>query len=91
MAPGKGERGKNELRAAGLVEQLEAARQEWRQARAYFDAVSDPDLVVEAVHRLEASQRKYMYLWKLARAEGVRVDRQRMARFLFGTESGFSS
>jgi len=74
-----------------LIDQLEAARQEWRAARAYFDSVSDSDLVLEAVHRLEASQRKYIHLWKTARAQGLRVDRERMARFLLDQQSGISS
>lgn len=74
-----------------MIDQLEAARREWQRARAYFDAVHDTDLVVEAIHRLEACQRKYMYLWKLARAQGTRVDREQMARLLIGWESGISS
>lgn len=74
-----------------LIDQLEAARQEWRVARAYFDSVTDSDLVLEAVHRLEATQRKYMHLWKAAREQGLRVDRERMARFLTNQQSGFSS
>lgn len=74
-----------------LIDQLEAARQEWRTARAYFDSVVDSDLVLEAVHRLEATQRKYMHLWKVAREQGLRVDRERMARFLADQQSGFSS
>lgn len=84
-------------RAAGssqsvaLIDHLEEARREWQRARAYFDSVHDTDLVVEAVHRLEACQRKYMYLWKLARAQGARVDREQMARLLVGRESGISS
>lgn len=74
-----------------LLDQLEKARQEWRVARAYFDSVTDSDLVLEAVHRLEATQRKYMHLWKIAREQGLRVDAERMARFLTNAQSGFSS
>jgi len=54
-----------------LVEDVERARKEWASARAYFDAVSDPELVDHAVYLLKAAERKYLYLLKKARDAGV--------------------
>lgn len=47
------------------------ARDEWMAAKNYFDAVSDPDLVDHAIYLLEAAERKYMYLLKRAKNEGL--------------------
>ncbi len=46
---------------------IEQARQEWLNAKAYFDSVDDPDLVDYAVYSVEAAERKYMYLLKKAK------------------------
>lgn len=48
---------------------VEHARQEWLTARAFFETVSDPDLVDQAIYLLEAAERKYMYLLRKARQE----------------------
>ncbi len=47
------------------------ARQEWDSARAYFNSVTDPDLIDHAIFLLEAAEKKYVYLFKQARAQGV--------------------
>jgi hypothetical protein len=47
------------------------ARDEWKAATNYFEMVSDPDLVDHAIYLLEAAERKYMYLLKRAKAEGL--------------------
>jgi len=52
-------------------ESISRAREEWMAARNYFDTVSDPDLVDHAVYLLGAAERKYMYLLKRAKNEGV--------------------
>ncbi len=57
-----------------LPDAIEAARQEWLTARKYFESVTDPDLIDHAVYLMEATQRKYMYLLKKARQEGVKVE-----------------
>ncbi|HHU79473.1 MAG TPA: YaaL family protein [Clostridiales bacterium] len=54
-----------------LVNSIHAARQEWHAALSYFENVSDPDLVDYAIYRVEAAKRKYMYLLKLAKKEGL--------------------
>lgn len=47
---------------------VEQARQEWVNAKSFFDNVVDPDLVDYAVYSIEAAERKYVYLLNKARA-----------------------
>jgi hypothetical protein len=50
---------------------VEQARQEWLSAQSYYNTVSDKDLVDHAVYMMQAAEKKYMYLLKKARQEGV--------------------
>ncbi len=50
---------------------ISRAREEWLAAKNYFEMVSDPDLVDHAIYLLEAAERKYMYLLKRAKNEGL--------------------
>lgn len=43
------------------------AQRELEAARAYFESVSDPELVDHACYLLEAAQKRYSYLLRLAR------------------------
>ncbi len=52
-------------------ESVDRARDEWLAAKNYFEMVSDPDLVDHAIYLLEAAERKYMYLLKRAKKEGL--------------------
>jgi len=54
-----------------LVEELKRAKNEWIAAEKYFESVSDPDLVEYAIYNMEAAKRKYIYLLKKAREEGI--------------------
>lgn len=54
-----------------LSEVVEKARQDWLNAQNYYNAVSDQDLVDHAVYTMQAAEKKYMYLLKKAREEGV--------------------
>jgi hypothetical protein len=56
-----------------LKELVERARRDWLQARAYFDNVTEPDLVDHAIYCIEAAERKYMYLLKQARLQGLKL------------------
>lgn len=56
-----------------IEEAVDEARAEWLNARRYFECVSEPDLVDQAIFSMEAAERKYMYLLRLAKAEGVQV------------------
>ena len=60
------EHGKNQTAA-----KLETALREWRAAESYFQNVSDPDLIEYAVFDLEAARRKYVYMLKKARMDGI--------------------
>ncbi len=50
------------------------AREEWLAARALFENVSDPDLVDHAIHLITATEKKYAYLLRQAKADGAAGD-----------------
>lgn len=54
-----------------LLEQLEEARQEWLSAQNFYNNVTDADLVDYAAYLIQAAEKKYTYLLKRARHEGV--------------------
>ncbi|XFO69106.1 hypothetical protein SPSIL_053350 [Sporomusa silvacetica DSM 10669] len=56
-----------------LRDQLEQARHEWLSAQNYYNNVSDADLVDYAVYHIQATEKKYTYLLKRARHEGLRA------------------
>ena len=58
----------------GLLESLEAARREWKYANLYFNCVTDPDLIDHAIFYMGATEKKYIYLLKRAREEGLNID-----------------
>lgn len=53
---------------------ISTAHQEWIDAQCFFDNVNDNDLIDYAIHKIDAAKSKYMYLLKLARESGIRVD-----------------
>ncbi|MBP2645154.1 MAG: hypothetical protein H6Q75_594 [Firmicutes bacterium] len=65
---GESRQSKQELPLAEAVEQ---ARQEWIYAQNYYNSVLDADLVDHAVYLLKAAEKKYVYLMKKARSQGV--------------------
>jgi hypothetical protein len=54
-----------------LREQLEQARREWLSAQNYYNNVSDADLIDYAAYHIQAAEKKYTYLLKRARHEGL--------------------
>ena len=50
---------------------VEQARQEWLGAQSYYNSVSDKDLIDHAVYMMQAAEKKYMYLLKQARQQGI--------------------
>lgn len=54
-----------------LPDAIEQARREWLSAQRYYNSVSDSDLVDHAVYLMQAAEKKYIYLLKKARNEGV--------------------
>ncbi len=56
---------------AGLLSSIELAKEEMQYADNYFESVSDPDLIDHAIYYREAARKKYAYLLKLAKQEGL--------------------
>ena len=54
-----------------LLQTVEAARQEWLFAQKYYNDVSDPELVDHAVYQMQAAEKKYTYLLRQARLQGI--------------------
>lgn len=50
-----------------LIEEIERAQKEWKEARNYFNIVSEPELVDYATYKIEAARVKYMYLLNKAK------------------------
>jgi len=48
---------------------VEEAKKDWQEARAYFNSVTDPELVDHAIYALGAAEKRYVYLLKKAREE----------------------
>jgi hypothetical protein len=67
----KGNVPEEDPREMSLVTLVDKAHREWMQAKAYFEEVDDPDLVDHAIYAMEAAEKKYIYLLKLARKENV--------------------
>lgn len=54
-----------------LVSDVEAARRHWLSTKAYFDSVTDPDLIDHAIYAMVAAERRYVYLLRTAKERGV--------------------
>lgn len=46
--------------------QVQKALEEWKKATAYFESVSDPELVDYAVYDMEAAKKRYIFLLRNA-------------------------
>lgn len=57
---------------AGLADIIDQARLDWLAAKAYYQTVTDPDLIDYAIYLTQAYERRYVYLLKKARREGFR-------------------
>ncbi|KHO61536.1 MULTISPECIES: DUF2508 family protein [Thermoanaerobacter] len=57
-----------------LVNEVRQTIKELKDAEIYFQSVTDPDLVDYAIYRLESLKRKYIYLLKKAKEEGINSD-----------------
>jgi hypothetical protein len=65
------EREKNHSAEMSLPESIEQARREWQDAQDYYNTVTDKDLIDHAAYMIQAAEKKYIYLMKRARAEGI--------------------
>ncbi|SCY62218.1 YaaL family protein [Alkaliphilus peptidifermentans] len=57
-----------------FIQIIYKAHEEWKSAEAFFDNVSDPDLIDHAIYKVEAAKSRYTYLIKKAKEEGIRVN-----------------
>ncbi|MGL5513922.1 MAG: YaaL family protein [Sporomusa sp.] len=62
-----------------LAEIIDQARRDWLYAQNYYNTVTDPDLIDYALFLTKAYERRYMYLLRKVRQEGLRVS---MAEFI---------
>lgn len=53
---------------------VEKARQERDDARAYFNSVTDPDLIDHAIYLEDAAEKKFVYLIKTAKVNGITLN-----------------
>lgn len=59
--------------AVQMINAVDKAKQEWKDAYNYFNEVTDPDLIEYATYLIETTRRKYIYLVKKAKEMGVTV------------------
>lgn len=57
-----------------FIRMISIARQEMQDAQSYFDNVTATELVDHAIYRLEAAKAQYVYLLRLAKDKGLRVN-----------------
>jgi uncharacterized protein (UPF0210 family) len=50
---------------------IEEAKKDWKDAREYFNTVTEPELIDHAIYTLEAAEKRYVYLLKKAREERI--------------------
>ncbi|WP_053954904.1 YaaL family protein [Inediibacterium massiliense] len=59
-----------------IIDTIKSAHEEWRNAEAFFQNVTDPDLVDYAIYRVEAAKTRYIYLMRVARELGIKASMQ---------------
>jgi len=59
-----------------MLDIIRMAHDEWKNAEAFFQDVTDPDLIDHAIYRVQAAKTKYRYLMKLAREMGIKQNFQ---------------
>lgn len=57
-----------QTKVPALEEAIAEAHREWELARRYFETVSEPELVEHAAYLIKATERRYMFLVRLARS-----------------------
>jgi hypothetical protein len=67
------EESSEEAQLGDIAAQVEQARRDWQAAKAYFENVSDPELVDHAIHLVLATEKRYAYLLKQAKKTYARV------------------
>lgn len=57
-----------------FLEELKQAHEEWQRSEQYFQNVTEPDLIDYAIHKIEASKTKYIFLLKQAREKRIKAE-----------------
>ncbi len=70
---GFNERSEHRENFRDLGEAIAQAQKEWNEAKTMLNYVNDPDLIDHVILTLEAAERKYMYLIKVAKNSGYRM------------------
>lgn len=52
---------------AALLSEIEQTREEWLRALHWLDNAVEPEMIDHAIYTIQAAQRKYEYLMRLAR------------------------
>lgn len=52
-----------------IIEDIKLAKEKWLEKEKLFQEVTEPELIDFAIHELEASKIKYMYLLKKLKKE----------------------
>lgn len=59
---------------SNMLQTIEQARIEMNQAKCFFDIVSEPEQVDQAIYALNAAEKKYVFFLKKAREAGYKVE-----------------
>lgn len=54
-----------------LIDSIDKAQRDWRDAESRFNEAVDTDLVDQAIYDMLAAKTKYCYLMKLAKQKGL--------------------
>ncbi|TYO94827.1 DUF2508 family protein [Desulfallas thermosapovorans] len=55
----------------GLLEAVNSARRDWKQAQHDFNFISDKNMIDCTVHKIKASERQYIALLKAAKQQNI--------------------
>lgn len=62
-----------EVSLVALYEAIEIARKAWMDAKSNFDQATEKDCIDALIHKIDAYEREYIYLLKIARKEDLNV------------------
>lgn len=62
-----------------LLHLLQEAQKDWNLSRAYFDDVTEHELIDHAIYTMEAAEQRYTYLLKKAKEEHIHSESIRLA------------
>lgn len=52
-----------------LLQEIEEAKQQWKNMQNIYNELQDPGLIESVIYQMIATERKYEYLLRLAKAE----------------------